>query len=148
MPSTYNTAFQETMVLLKGGLDTQYPNINVEWPNVKNEKPEERKEQTDQTRPWIRVIWQHIDSQQRTVGSVNGKRRFETTGLLTVSFFTPTGYGLEDIAAAMTYILDLFRGKTTASGVIFRQGQPNETQQDGPWFRSDALVDFQYDEFK
>lgn len=148
MPSDYNTAFQETVVLLKAGLDTQYPNINVEWPNVKNEKPKDRKDQTDQTKPWIRVVWQHVDSQQKTVGSVNGKRRFETTGLLTVSFFSPTGYGLEAIATAITYILDLFRGRTTASGVIFRAGQPRDGQQDGLWFRSDALVGFQYDEFK
>ena len=136
------------MVLLKAGLDTQYPSINVEWPNVKNEKPVDRVGQTDVTKSWIRVQWQHVGSEQRTVGAANGKRRFETTGLLTVSMFSPTGYGLQAVATFSEYVLGLFRGKTTTSGVAFTGGTPRDVQQDGLWYRSDALVDFKYDEIK
>ena len=148
MPSDYNTAFQETMTLLKAGFDTEYPDINIEWPNVQNQKPEERDGQKDITLPWVRVVWQHVDSQQRGVGSVLGSRRFETRGLLTVSFFAPSGYGTAVTAAFLTYVLTLFTGISTTSGVIYHPGQPREVGQDTLWFRSDALIDFQYDEIR
>lgn len=148
MPSDYNMAFQETMTLLKSGLDSEYPDINIEWPNVQNQKPESRNEQTDATLPWVRVVWQHIDSQQRGVGSVLGSHRFETKGILTISFFAPSGYGTELTAAFLTYVLTLFTGTTTSSGVLYHPTQPREVGQDTLWFRTDALIDFQYDEIR
>ena len=146
MPCNANTAYQETMSKLKTVLDANYPSIKVEWPNVRNEKPEEREVESDRTDPWIRVAWQHIDSQQRTVGSANGARRYENFGLMTVSMYVPTGYGLTEISNFASTILNGFRGKTTTSGVVFLVAVPKEVGQEGNYFRAEALIDFQYDE--
>lgn len=147
MPCNANTAYQETMSKLKTVLDAGgYLNVNTEWPNVRNEKPEERETESDRTDPWIRVVWQHIESQPRTVGSANGLRRYENFGLLTVSMHTPSGHGLTEISNFATTILNGFRGKSTSSGVVYHAGVPKEVGREGNYFRSEALIDFQYDE--
>lgn len=148
MPSTYNTAYQETMKVLYDGLqaNNSYKNLTVEWPNVKQKKPTDVAEETANANPFIRVTFQHVDRQQRTVGSANGKRRYENFVLLTVSLYVASGYGLEEIATFVNYIQSLFEGQTTASGVIFRKGAPRDIGQEGHYYRSDALIDLQYDE--
>lgn len=150
MPSNYNTAYQETMALLKTALDASadYSGIQVEWPNVEPTRSTEQNQHTENPVPWIRVQWQHGVLKQRTIGSANGLRRYEAKGLLVISHFHQSGRGLQGTGAFSTFCYDIFLGESTASGVIYKPQSPRDVQKDGLWYRSDAMIEFQYDEVK
>jgi len=150
MPSSYNTAYQETMTLLKAALDgsADYTEMPVEWPNVEPKRLNEQNQATENPLPWIRVQWQHGVLKQRTIGSSNGLRRYEAKGLLVVSHFHTSGQGVAGTGAFSTFCYGIFLGESTTSGVIYRPQSPRDVQKDGLWYRSDAMIEFQYDEIK
>lgn len=97
-------------------------------------------------KPWLRVGVRHADGVQASLGSVNGKRRQEMSGILFIQMFTPTGDGHKLADPLGDAILDAYRtGGQTASGVQFRSARRVEVGKDGAWFLTNCLVDFQYD---
>lgn len=97
-------------------------------------------------KPWLRVGVRHADGAQVSLGSINGKRRHEQSGILFIQMFTPSGDGQKVADPLGDVILDAFRtGGATASGVQFRSARRAEVGKDGAWFLTNCLVDFQYD---
>ena len=150
MPSNYATAYAESMALLQAALSASddYKDLPVEWPNVEPTRTNDQDKPTENPKPWIRVQWQHGTGRQKTIGSANGKRRYEFKGLITISHFFTSGKGIAGIGAFSEYAYDAFLGKTTASGVTYLPHSPKDVQQNGLWYRSDAMIEFRYDEIK
>lgn len=97
-------------------------------------------------KPWLRVGVRHSDGTQASLGSINGKRRQEQSGILFIQMFTPLGDGHKLADPLGDAILDAYRtGGATASGVQFRSARRVEVGKDGQWFLTNCLVDFQYD---
>ncbi len=137
------------MTLLKTALDaSDYAEEDVEWPNVEAKHSNDRDKPTDSPKSWIRVQWQHGSARQTTIGSANGLRRYRNKGIVTISRFSPTGRGLNGVADFITFANDVLRGKSTSSGVVFRPMAPRDVQHSGLWYRSDAMIQFEYDEIK
>ncbi len=90
----------------------------------------------------------HNVMDQRTLGNT-GNRRFRRFGVITVQIFTLSNQGLATADVFAKIALDAFEGQSTAPTEIhFRNAMINEVGEDGPWFQTNVLVDFDYDEIK
>jgi len=98
--------------------------------------------------PYARITMRHNVMDQRTLGN-SGNRRFRRFGVITVQVFTLSNKGLATADVFAKVALDAFEGQSTAPTEIhFRNARINEVGEDGPWFQTNVLVDFDYDEIK
>ena len=116
--------------------------FQMQYDNVKSDKPGEDGA-TTQPEPWGRTTVRIITAPQTT----QGRRRFETTGSLTVQVFTPFGDGHELGDQIVQVLLDILRAHVgDTSGLWFFGIVPNEIGQDGPWFQTNVSASFRYQE--
>ena len=100
-------------------------------------------------KPGLRVGVRHPDGTQVSLGSMNGKRRQEMSGLVFVQVFTPAGDGLKQSDEIVEVVLDAYRtGGATPSGIQFRSARFAEIGKDGAWHQTNCLVDFLYDQIR
>lgn len=114
----------------------------MQYDNVKLDKPGEDGV-TTQPLPWGRTTVRIISSPQVT----QGRRRYETTGIVTVQVFTPFGDGHELGDPIVQMLLDILRAHVgSTDGLWFFEIQGNEIGQDGPWFQTNVEAGFRYQE--
>lgn len=147
MPTTSEQAFNDSMSLFKSAWDAgaESGSIAVLWPNVRGEIDTTRQAPTDAAKSWARISQQTITSTQRGIGS-DGKHLFETSGLITVEIRVPTSQGSGLAYRLAKVALDAYRSQTSVNGVRYGDCKPREVGNDGPWFRVDALMEFEFDE--
>lgn len=98
---------------------------------------------------WARITVQHQEGFQATLSGATGNRRFRRLGVVTVQVFTEFGDGQVDADALGIITKNTFEGEVTSPGrVIFRNVRLNEVGQDGQWFQTNVLADFEYDEVR
>lgn len=115
--------------------------LPVLYPDTRHEPPAEG--------AWARISVQHGDGRQATLSNEEGKRRWRHTGILTVQIFTPRGYGLALNDKLSAIAKRAFEGVTTTPGrVVFYRVRMREIGQDGQWFNTNVLADFEYDEVR
>ena len=99
--------------------------------------------------PWARVTISHNAAPQRTFGAA-GERRFERLGIVTIQIFVPTsieqGMTLSETLAVIAR--DAYEGQSTPSGVWFRNATIREVGPDGPWYQTNVVAEFIYEELK
>jgi Bacteriophage related domain of unknown function len=145
------TARDEILARLTAALATPYPDLAVVYDDAvadqpKGEQPAAPDPPVPSGKPWLRVGVRHAGGETASLGSINGKRRFEQSGILFIQMFTPSGDGGKLADPLGDTILDAYRtGGATASGVQFRSARRVEVGKDGAWFLTNCLVDFQYD---
>jgi hypothetical protein len=99
--------------------------------------------------PWARSTLIHVTGFQATLTDGSGRKRFRRTGFLTVQIFTPTGEGLSSADILAKLISDAFEGQSSPLGVWFRDVKTNEVgSDDGNWYQTNVVIDFEYDEVK
>jgi hypothetical protein len=122
--------------------------VDLYWPNVTQNQQQLPDPNKDHLRTWAEIIWLQSSSQQRSFGTA-GKRRYETVGILLLKVRGPIGHGIGAISTLCTSLIDLFRGKRLPlTSAVFRSGVEKQVGRDGPWNRSDVLVEFSFDEYK
>lgn len=119
-------------------------NIKVLYDDTINQKPKN----TQPVEPWVRVIVRHTGGGQSALYNFNGVSRYRRNGFFIAQIFTPYGDGLTLSDALVNVILSAFEGKATSSGAWFRQSRVNEVGQDGVWYQTNVLTNFEYDEVK
>lgn len=98
---------------------------------------------------WARLTVNHNLADAVTVGGETGNRRFRRFGLVQVQIFTPSNMGLAIADTFAKVALDAFEGqKTQEDRVHFRNVRMIEVGQDGAWFQTNVIADFDYDEVK
>lgn len=95
---------------------------------------------------WLRIQVRHGEGRQ--IGFGDGKRRLHRLGVVTAQLFTASGTGLSTADPLVTILLNAFEGASTPGGVWFRNARVNEVGQDGGWYQTNVLVEFNYDEVK
>lgn len=91
---------------------------------------------------WCRATVLHTSGGNDSIGN----KLFFRNGTATIQIFTRYGSGLTNNDLAAKVALDAFQGKSTAGGVWFRDVTLNEIGQDGDWFQSNVLANFEYTE--
>lgn len=107
---------------------------------------------------WARWRCQHFTGNQATLSDVIGKRHYESGGTLFIQVFTPLN--ASEIASYDTaeIVSGAYEGKTTPSGVWFRNVRIQEITRDAQtgssddgseaWNQKNVLVDFLYDRYR
>lgn len=98
---------------------------------------------------WVRITARYTASAQSTLSGETGARRWRRYGVVFVQIFTPTGEGLTLNEELVMIAMRAFEGVTTTPGrVTFRNVRPNEVGQEGAWFQTNVLADFEHDEVR
>ena len=97
---------------------------------------------------WARIRIRHEQGEQVTLGPP-AQKRFNKTGTVIVSIFTPVSTSLDTSKAEALGILakSAFEGKATPSQVWFRDVSINEIGVEESWFQVDVIATFNYDDF-
>jgi hypothetical protein len=103
--------------------------------------------------PYARIIVKHNTGGQATIGATVAKGgngvRFRQFGIVTAQVFTVSGDGLTASDDLVELALNAFEGeKTGLDRIEFRNARPNEIGQDGPWFQTNVIAEFEYDRLK
>lgn len=98
--------------------------------------------------PYALVSFRSIDGGQTSFGDV-GNRRFEYSGVVTIQTFTASGQGGAQ-GADLTYLSRGFlSGKSSTAGqgrIHFRNARTEQIGKSGPYWVSNAVADFWYQE--
>ncbi len=146
---TFDSARDEIFSMFRTYWNAQTPALNagqpirVEWQGVDSQTP------PPADKPWARITIRHAISQQSTFGP-SGARRFTRSGLVTVQVFTPlvAGGGLSLAEKCAIIARDAFEGRSTASGIWFRNARIQEVGRDGAWQQMNITAEFVYDELR
>lgn len=103
--------------------------------------------------PYARITIKHNLFSHVTIGASLAKggngARFRRFGIVTIQIFTLSGDGLTNSDVLVDLALDAFEGEDTGSDRIeFRNARINEIGQDGPWFQTNVIAEFEYDRVK
>lgn len=133
----------EILLILKLQIDKTSFKGRIKWDNVatKSLPPAGHL-------PWLRAVLRHGASFQATLSGATGKRRFRRTGTLVVQCFDIVGQGLAPGGDLPKIVQDAYEGKTSPTGVIFRNVSINEIGPDGDFFQTNVVINFEYDEIK
>lgn len=112
----------------------------VQWPDDESDPPAA-------DAPFARIRIRHNPSGQSTFGPT-GQRRFARSGIVTVQVFTPVTDGAGSTLAGKlaTIARNAYEGRSTASGIWFRDTRIKEVGSDKTWYQINVTVEFEYDE--
>lgn len=153
MNCTMPVAVDEMLTMFKQAWDAGSPPhgrngntaVEVRWPN------DDAGKEPDQALPWARVVLQHMAGGQYSLG-VPGNRLWEHEGLLAIQIYVPVGRGLATARELAMIAKNAFEGRSSPSGVWFRNchfqevGQDAENPETKAWDQTNVLVQFVYDE--
>lgn len=148
MPVTQFNARREIYDLLKAVTDTiadlGTASERVIWDDTRKQIPDGQ----DPVLTWARAQVRHVTAEQAgLVDASSGVRRYTNRGIVTVQLFTAGGRdGLTTADPIVSSIKGAFQGVSTPNGVWFRNVRTNEIGNDGSWFQTNILADFEYDE--
>lgn len=116
--------------------------VPVMYPDLGDQQP-------PTTGAWVRINIKHLSGGQSSLAGAVGTRMFTHGGFITVQIFTVFGEGQTQADALTVIVKRAFEGVTTSPGrVMFRNVRVNEVGQDGQWFQTNVIADFEYDEVK
>lgn len=118
------------------------------WPNTPGSPPLQQEGDTSSPPFWARVKLDFTERGQGSLSGANGQTMYSQTGFLFVQLFEPSGKGLLITDKASKILFDAFDELKTASGVWFRRARSVEVGNEGNWFQTNFIVEFNYDEIK
>jgi len=142
MPLTRTQARDEILQKVKQVADG-LSDFVVIYDSTRQDIPDEN---SDPLPTWARVVVQHTQGQQSSLSNLSNKRRYTKRGLLTIQLFTPTGDGLQKSDQLVEQFEAAVRNVSTPNGVWFRNVRSSEVGEDGPWFQTNILAEFEYDQ--
>ena len=90
----------------------------------------------------------HVLRRQATLSGSAGNRIYTSTGIVSVSLFTPIGKGIEEADRLCVLFRNALEGQSTSGGVWFRNVRTIEVGLDESWWRTDVIAEFEYDEIR
>ena len=137
MTLTITQARDEILTRFRTDWVAAYPTAPILWADVTspNDLP------NPETTPlWCRATAVHTGGGNDHIGN----KLFFRFGTVTIQIFTRYGSGLANNDLAAKVAIDAFQGKSTPGGVWFRGVTLNEIGQDGDWYQSNVLANFEY----
>jgi hypothetical protein len=93
---------------------------------------------------WVRIMVKHGNGTRTSLGREDGKSKHTQSGFVFVEIYTPREDGLQNSDTLSAAFADSFRNPTDGD-VWYRDVSETEIGEDGNWFRSDVVAEFQYD---
>lgn len=96
------------------------------------------------TTKWARISVRHRNGTRASLGRADGKGKHTQSGLIFVEIFTPREDGLVNSDVISAAFAEDFRN--SADGDIwYADVSEVEVGEDGNWFRTDVIAEFEYD---
>lgn len=104
---------------------------------------------------WARWRCQHATGNQGSLANVIGRRKWARGGSIIVQVFTPLNSSELSAYDTAEIVVGAYEGKTTPSGVWFRNVRVQETNKDigggiaadvSGWIQRNVIADFLYDQ--
>ena len=117
----------------------------VAWPEI------ELPQKPNGDKFWARVSITPVDEPQTSLScdvKENGNRRYTAAGLVFVQLFCPKvvdGAGDKGKKLAQ-FVKQIYRGKRTPGGIIFRNVRINKPPNEDTWYRFNVVAEYEYDE--
>lgn len=147
MTPTYTTARDELFTLFNAAW--QSANAVVGYvPEIRWQGAEESTE-PDFSKFWCRVSRQTVAEPQTTFAIGGSPKRYTSYGLVFVQVFAPKNESLayEKMQQLAQVAKNAFRGKTTESGLWFRNVRVNDNlPMEEMMYRLNVIAEYQYDE--
>lgn len=118
----------------------------TDWPNAKTLDHAE-----DEI--WARWALDYVGGRQTTFAAP-GQRKFNKTGLVIITVFTPLGGGLKSARDAAQIALFAYEGKRTPGDVWFRnvridsEGHGQGTGKNKSWWTQQVIAEFHYEHLR
>lgn len=105
--------------------------------------------QMARTDMWARWRAQHSTMGQQTLATVDGKRRWNRTGFVTIQLFTQANKGVTGAYEVAEKVLKAYQGQPLPGGAWFRNVriiEPTTQENNGLWFQLNVVLDFEYEQ--
>lgn len=138
---TYAQARDDVLAMVKTAWALAPETYVMIWDDLKGVIPTTMK-------PWARTTLKHNDGRQATLCGDSGQKHFERNGILTIQLFTPSGDGLYAADSLIALFTAAFEGKQSSRGIWFKNVRINEIGEDGAFFQTNIIIEFEYYEVK
>lgn len=140
---TITDARDEALAIIKAAMDgtAPYDAYEVIYTDSADDVPKD-------AASWMRVMFRHTDGEQASLTDDSARHRWERRGLLSLQGFHPTADGQNISDAWLQLMLDSLEGVVSPGGIIFRNVSPREIGQNGDWYQSNVIAEFEYDQIK
>lgn len=136
----------ESFKLIRTAVSAYDGAVKMYWEGVPTSPTNAAPTQND---VWLRASLMHATGSQASLAGVDGVRRWNRTGFISVQCFAPLARGSVQKATQLACVVrDALQGKQTESCVWFRNPRINEIGEDRDWFNVNATIDFDYDELR
>lgn len=96
---------------------------------------------------WARWRAQHSIMGQATLATVDGKRRWNRTGFITIQLFTAANKGVRGAYETAEKVVKAYQGQPLPGGAWFRDVRINEpSDNNGLWYQLNVVLDFEYEQ--
>lgn len=99
------------------------------------------------TEAWARITYK---PNLRTQTSIAGptKAKYTAEGLVIIEIYTPTGDGGQQDRTLCALVETAYEGVSTANGVWYRNTRSESIGPDGPWWHSNVIAQWSYDQVR
>jgi len=98
----------------------------------------------DETIKWVRISVRHRVGTRASLGRADDKSKHTQAGFVFVEIFTPREDGLVNSDVLSAAFADNFRNPSDGD-IWFKDVSEVEMGEDGNWFRTDVIAEFEYD---
>lgn len=98
----------------------------------------------DGTVTWVRISVKHANGSRSSLGRQDNKSKHTQSGFVFVEIYTSREDGLVDSDVLSAAFAESFRSPTDGD-IWFRDVSEVEMGEDGNWFRTDVIAEFEYD---
>jgi len=93
---------------------------------------------------WVRISVKHANGTRASLGRADTKSKHTQSGFVFIEIYTPRDDGLQNSDVLSAAFADSLR-KFSDGDIWIGDVSEVEVGEDGSWFRSDAIAEFQYD---
>ncbi|MGD9210526.1 MAG: hypothetical protein PVI90_07110 [Desulfobacteraceae bacterium] len=144
MSLTRKQAIDDICGMFKTVWDATAYAARVKWENVGKKSATN----FDGEDPWVRFTLRHTGAEAGSLSGGDGTKIFDRFGVLTISLFTEIGKGLSGETDYAKLIMDIYEGKRSPQGVIFRNVRIIEIGESDGFFQTNINAEFEYNEIK
>jgi len=96
------------------------------------------------TTKWVRISVRHRNGSRTSLGRADGKGKHTQAGFVFVEIYTPREGGLVDSDILSAAFAEDFRSAPDGD-IWYRDVSEVEVGENGNWFRTDVIAEFEYD---
>jgi hypothetical protein len=123
--------------------------VKTAWEAAFSSAPLIFENSTDDDKPdsgtWGKVFIRHNQSIEATLSGKTPAKRYRRFGVCTTQIFVTQGEGVRTLAPSVQTMLELLQSKETDNNVLFRNVRFNEVGQNGKWYQTNFIFEFEYD---